>query len=255
MKVITLSNQKGGCGKTTTAQTLAIGLVNRGYKVLAIDADPQCNLSSVFGLMSQKKTKGTLLDVMKQDLSIKSCAFPVRIGLDVLASNPDLNKADKEFAEIGDSVILNDALEEVTDYDFVVVDTPPNMGALTTNALMASDFCIVPMTPDYFSIQGLQQLNRQVQIVKRFGSSVEVLGILLTRCDRTNLSNIITNDIKKAAETLGTTVFNSCISQAVAIRESQLIQSDIYASSPKSKVVQEYDLFIDECIQRIKEGN
>lgn len=254
MKVITLANQKGGCGKTTTAHTLAIGLVNSGYRVLAIDCDSQCNLSSVFGLMSEKKTKGTLLDVMQQDMAISECVSTVRIGLDILACNPKLSDVDKMFSDFEDVMILNDELEKVQEnYDFVVIDTPPAVNTLTTSALMTSDFLIVPMTADYFSIQGFNLLEKKIATLKRMGSNIEILGILLTRCDRTSLTNDLKESISEIAKELNTTVFNSTIRQGVAVRESQLLQSDIFTESPKAAVTQDYNAFINECIERINE--
>lgn len=254
MKVITLANQKGGCGKTTTAHTLAIGLCNHGYRVLAIDCDSQCNLSSVFGLMSEKKTKGTLYDVMQQNLSISECVATVRIGLDVLPCNPRLSDVDKMFPDIDDLMILNDELEKVQDkYDFVVIDTPPAVNTLTASALMTSDFLIVPMTADYFSIQGFNLLEKKIAKLKRIGSNIEILGILLTRCDRTSLTSSLKESVSEIAKELNTTVFDSTIRQGVAIRESQLLQSDIFTESPKATVTQDYKAFIDECIARMNE--
>lgn len=254
MKVITLANQKGGCGKTTTAQTLAIGLVNHGYRVLVIDCDAQCNLSSVFGLMSEKRTKGTLLDVMQQDMTISECVASVRIGLDVLACNPKLSDADKMFSDFEDIMILNDALEKVKNsYDYVVIDTPPAVNTLTTSALMTSDYLIVPMTADYFSIQGFNLLERKITTLKRMGSNIEILGILLTRCDRTSLTSTLKESITEIARELNTTIFESTIRQGVAIRESQLLQSDIFSESPKAAVTQDYNAFINECIERMSE--
>lgn len=254
MKVITLANQKGGCGKTTTAQTLAIGLANHGNRVLAIDCDSQCNLSSVFGLMSEKKTKGTLLDVMQQDMSISDCVASIRIGLDVLPCNPKLTDADKMFTDLEDVMILNDELEKVKDkYDYVVIDTPPAVNILTTSALMTSDFLIVPMTADYFSIQGFNLLEKKIATLKRMGSNIEILGILLTRCDRTSLTSALKESISGIAKKMGTTLFNSTIRQGVAIRESQLLQSDIFTESPRATVTQDYTAFINECLERMND--
>ena len=254
MKVITLANQKGGCGKTTTAQLLSVGLVNKGFNVLAIDCDAQCNLSSVFGLMSSNKTKGTLLDVMNQEADISDCVYKIKIGLDVLSGNPKLNNADKMYSEFEDITILNDALEKVKNkYDYVVIDTPPAVNVLTTSALMTSDYLIVPMTADYFSIQGFNLLQKKVSSLKKIGSNIEILGILLTRYDRTSITSTLAENVEQIAKDLNTTLFESTIRQGVAIRESQLLQSDIFTESPKSKVALEYSSFVDEVIQRISE--
>lgn len=254
MKVITLANQKGGCGKTTTAQTLAIGLVNQGYHVLMIDCDPQCNLSSLFGIESEKRTKGTLLDVMRQDMTINDVAYSARINLDIVTCHPRLSKADKEFSDIDDCVLLNDAIEALNGaYDYVVIDTPPNVGTLTTNALLASDYLIIPSTPDFFSVQGLQQIKQHLANVQRLGGTVQTLGVLLTRCDRTTLTTALKDEIAQFAKEMDSSLFNASIRQGVAIRESQLMKSDIFTDAPKSHVAMEYKEFVDEVITRIKE--
>lgn len=256
MKVITLANQKGGCGKTSTAQLLAVGLANRGYKVLAIDGDAQCNLSSVFGLMVEQSNKKTLLEIMMQTASIPECAVSINDKLDILPGNLKLSDVDKMFANFEDIMILNDALEKVQkSYDFVVIDTPAAVNTITTSALMTADYLIIPMTADYFSIQGFDLLCRKIAALKRLGSNIEVLGILLTRCDRTNLTKMLKEELTKLASKLDTVIFDSTIRQSVIIRESQLLQSNIFIESPKAPITQDYIHFINECITKMHMGD
>ena len=145
-------------------------------------------------------------------------------------------------------------LEKVKNkYDYVVIDTPPAVNVLTTSALMTSDYLIVPMTADYFSIQGFNLLQKKVSSLKKIGSNIEILGILLTRYDRTSITSTLAENVEQIAKELNTTLFESTIRQGVAIRESQLLQSDIFTESPKSKVALEYSSFVDEVIQRISE--
>lgn len=252
MKTITLANQKGGCGKTTTAQTLAIGLVNKGYKVLAIDCDPQCNLSSVFGI-SPEDNGATLFEVMKGEKSLKECVVNIRIGLDILPGSLFLNEADRTFTKPATApFILQRIVSKVSEYDFCILDTAPSLGIMTINALIATDYLIIPMTPDYFTIQGLCQLKNNIEDVKEINENLKVSGLLLTRCDRTSLTGMLKEDIATAAETMGTKVFETTIRQGVAIRESQLLQSNIFEESPKAAVTEEYSSFIDEFLR--KEG-
>lgn len=249
MKVITLANQKGGCGKTTTSHILAAGLSNRGYKVLAIDCDPQCNFSTVCGLMPSTE-QSTLYDVLNHQASIQEAKVTTAAGFDAVQGDLMLCEADRKFTKVGSEFMLREALEKIPPYDFVVVDTAPSLGILTVNALAAADYLIIPMTPDYFSFQGLEQLKDNIQDVKKYcNQNLKVSGLLLTRCDRTSLTRMMKEDIIVAAESMGTKVFHSTVRQGVAIRESQLLQSDIFRESPKANVTVEYSSFIDEFLK------
>ena len=249
MKVITLANQKGGCGKTTTSHTLAAGLHNRGYKVLAIDCDPQCNFSTVFGLMPPQGSF-TLYDVLSQQISISEAKVTAPAGPDVILGDLMLCGADRKFITVGSEFMLREALEKAPGYDFAVIDTAPSLGILTINALVAADFLVIPMTPDYFSFQGLEQLKDNIQSVRKYcNGDLKISGLLLTRCDRTGLTRMMKEDIATAAESMGTKVFHATVRQGVAIRESQLLQSDIFKESPKANVTAEYSSFIDEFLE------
>lgn len=249
MKIITLANQKGGCGKTTTSHTLATGLYNRGYKVLAIDCDPQCNFSTLCDL-EISENQPTLYDVLNQEATIQEAKITLPDGLDVIQGDLMLCEADRKFIKTGSEFILKETLKQITDYDFIVIDTAPSLGILTVNALVATDFLIIPMTPDYFSLQGLEQLKNNIQSVKKYcNPKLKISGLLLARCDRTSLTGMMKEDITTAAESMGTKVFNSTIRQGVAIRESQFLKSNIFKESPKATVTQEYNNFIDEFLE------
>lgn len=249
MKVITLANQKGGCGKTTTSHILATGLCNRGYKVLSIDCDPQCNFSTVCGLMPSKE-QATLYDVLNHQATIQEAKITISSGLDVIQGDLMLCEADRKFVKVGSEFMLREALEKIPPYDFVVIDTAPSLGILTVNALVTADYLVIPMTPDYFSFQGLEQLKNNIQDIKKYcNKNLKVSGLLLTRCDRTGLTKMMKEDITTAAESMGTKVFQSTVRQGVAIRESQLLQSDIFKESPKANVTAEYNSFIDEFLE------
>lgn len=249
MKIITLANQKGGCGKTTTSHTLAIGLCNRGYKVLAIDCDPQCNFSTLCDL-EISENQPTLYDVLNQEATIQESKITLPDGLDVIQGDLMLCEADHKFINAGIEFILKETLKQITDYDFIVIDTAPSLGILTVNALVATDFLIIPMTPDYFSLQGLEQLKNNIKSVKKYcNPKLKISGLLLTRCDRTSLTGMMKEDITTAAKSMGTKVFNSTIRQGVAIRESQFLKSTIFKESPRAIVTQEYNNFIDEFLE------
>ena len=256
MVTISLSNQKGGVGKTTTAFNLGVGLVNSGYRVLLVDCDPQCNLTSSMQLPAEKKTKGTLLDVLREDATIKECLYTPKINLDILTGSKQLNKADKEFSDLADVYLLNDALVELNDeYDFCLIDTPPNIGVLTTNALIASEFVLVPMTPDYFSLQGVVELKHHIDSVKRVGCEVELLGLLLGRFDHTNLSKDAEEAFAKEAEKMGTTIFETKIRQSVTVRQSQASKQDVFAFAPTSQVANDFNDLVKEFIRKVESYN
>lgn len=253
MKVITLANQKGGCGKTTTAQILAIGLANRGYKVLSIDCDAQCNLTSVLGIVPEQQ-QNTMYELLKNESALNNCVVSVRENLDLIPGNLLLNGADREFNKVSAPYMLDKILSNTKKYDFCVIDTAPSFGIMTINALMATDLLIIPMTPDYFTIQGLAQLKENIEEIQSIqqGKKLKVSGLLLTRCDRTGMTAVMKDSIASAAKSMSSSVFNATIRQGVAIRESQLLQSDIFTESPKSNVTAEYNAFIDELIEREK---
>lgn len=251
MQTITLSNQKGGVAKTTTAHILAAGLHNRNYKILIVDLDPQCNLSYSCGI-DMMKVEHTLYDVFKGNAISKEAITSVKQGFDIVSGGLTLAGADMDFTQTGREYMLREALREVSDdYDYCIIDTPPTLGILTVNALTASQTIIIPMTADIYAIQGLSQLQGLIKNVRKYcNSELDIAGLLLTRySDRTVISRDLKQYIEEAAERLETKLFQSTIREAVAVRESQLIVSDIFTESPKSKVAKDYNDFIDEFLK------
>jgi len=149
------------------------------------------------------------------------------------------------------SAFVNREKAVLDDYDYCIIDTPPTLGILTVNALTASQSIIIPMTADAYSIQGLSQLQGLIKNVRKYcNSELDIAGLLLTRySDRTVISRDLKRYIEEAAERLETKLFQSTIREAVAVRESQLVVSDIFTESPKSKVAKDYNDFIDEFLK------
>lgn len=255
MKIITLANQKGGVAKTTTSSALAAGLANRGNRVLAVDLDPQCNFSLACGvdLLSFDQT---IYDVFKDDADIMSTIAPTPLGYDLLPGGLSLAAADMEFTQLGREKMLSNALSKVSGYDYIIIDTPPTLGILTANALMASDFLIVPMAADIYSIQGLNNLSGFIGNVHKYGNpNLKISGLLITKYNgRQNLSKTLMEQIEAAAAVLGTKVFQTKIRESVAIREAALEQSDIFKEAPKAKATLDYDAFIEEFLGGISDG-
>lgn len=162
MKVVSISNIKGGVGKTTTAAVLSVGLAEKGYKILMVDSDPQTNLSMCF---FQEKTdeSPSLYHVYRDIKSIEEVKVPVNDKLDLIIGDFELCNADMQFTKAGRLKILKKAIRNIDGkYDFVIIDTPPNLGVLSLNAFLASDYVIVPMTVDSFSFKGVRLLKVSV---------------------------------------------------------------------------------------------
>lgn len=250
MKTLTAINQKGGVGKTTTALCTAHGLAARGYKVLFVDLDPQQNASSV---LQVKGAKPSSLDVLTGEAEAAE-AIQGAGSLDAIAADPQAAHADKLLEGIGAEHRLKEALAPVASaYDFIVLDTPPALGTLTTNALTASDAAVIPAQADIFSLEGIGQLAGTLEAVKRYANpSLSIAGILLTRFNsRTTLSRDIQEAADEAAAALGTTSFSSTIREGIAVKEAQAMKQSLFDYAPRAKVTQDYSSYIDELLGRV----
>ena len=209
MKVIALSNQKGGCAKTTTAQLLSAGLSRQGKKVIAIDTDPQGNFSFGYGLTDPEEGY-SLYDVYRKRSDISNCIVPIRIGLDAVQGGIMLAGADMEFNQTGREYMLKEAIENIHDrYDYCIIDTPPSLGVLTMNALTVADEVIVPISCDAYSMQGLGQLISFISNIRKyFNRSLHIEGLLLTRYVASQLtSKAVRNSLQPVADQLQTKIF------------------------------------------------
>lgn len=248
MEIVTLTNQKGGVAKTTTAYCLGIGLYNKGNRVLLIDLDAQSNLSFTAGV-DIAGLKTSLYDVFKGKSDICEAIQPIQVGLDIATSGIEMAAADMEFVGIGRETILAEYLEKVKDnYDYCIIDTPPTLGVLNMNALTASHKVIIPLTADVYSLQGVAQLGSFINSIKRhYNSNLAVDGLLLTRYnDRIVLTQALIGNIETAAHSLNTKVYNTRIRETVAVRESQATQQDLYTSSPHATATEDYKSFTNE---------
>ena len=251
MRTVSLSNQKGGVAKTTTTESLASGLSKRGYRVLAVDLDPQCNLSLGSGV-DILDMEYTLYDVFKGSEGLPSLIQHTSIGYDLITGGLSLAGADMDFTQTGREYMLREALDGLkAEYDYCIIDTPPTLGILTVNALTAADSVIIPLTADLYSIQGLSQLSLLIQRVRKYSNKgLKIAGLLITRHDeRTNVSKALSEQIAKAAEQLETVVFSKPIRNSVAVRESQLMRSDLFTEAPKANATIDYQAFIEEFLK------
>ena len=252
MKIVSISNIKGGVGKTTTAAVLAAGLVEKGYRVLLIDSDPQTNLTMCF-LQEQTDELSSLYDIYGDGESIDDVKVPVRDNLDLIIGDFELCNADIQFTKAGRLKMLKKAIKSIDgEYDFVIIDTPPNLGVLSLNAFIASDYMVVPMSVDSFSLKGVRLLKETLDdVADETEKELPVAGILLTKYNsRTNVSKLLEKSLNSAAGLLGTKVFGNRIRQAVVVQESQIAKEDLFSYSPDAKVAEDYKGFIDEFLER-----
>lgn len=249
-KVISISNQKGGVGKTTTTGAVAAGYKQKGYKVLCVDLDPQANLS--FSAGAETEDCPTIYEILKGEAKA-SFSIQKLPSFDVISSNILLSGIELEFTQTGREYLLKENLAQVKDkYDYIFIDTPPALSILTVNAFTASDYIIIPMIADIFSLQGIAQLSETIDRVRKYcNPNLKVEGIVLTKYNkRTVLSREIKGTAELIAKELKTIIFNTTIRSSVAIMEAQTNQQDIFNYAPKNTATQDYKELVEEFIER-----
>lgn len=249
--IITVSNQKGGVGKTTTSAALISGLTLAGMRVLGVDFDPQGNLGFCLGLESQNGPGA--LEALKGDMSVHEAASSTPYG-DILSSDIMLSNGLDQVAAEHRELILTNVLDSVKDeYDYVVIDTPPALNLLTVNAYTASDYLIIPMSSDILSLVGLSQLTETIETVRStVNPRLNVLGILLTRFNpRTLLSRDVLEMAQQLANQIDTRVFDTKIRAGVAVAEAPAHGESIFDYNPRSGAVGDYQDFIREVMEII----
>ena len=250
MKIIAVTNQKGGVGKTTTCVNLAAYVANSGKRVLLIDIDPQGNACSSVGV-EVGKGQTSIYEVLLSDASIREAIYPsVMKNLDVVPSNVDLSAAEVDLVYIDNRErVLENCLKEIDGaYDFVFIDCPPSLGLLTVNALTATDSIIIPIQCEYFALVGLGQLMNTVRLIKKhLNPSIEIEGVLLTMKDnRSNLVAQVSDEIKKY---FGTKVYNTYIPRNIRLAESPSHGKPILLYDNKSKGANAYQALADEFLK------
>lgn len=244
-QIITVTNQKGGVGKTTTAAALVCGLHQRGAKVLGLDLDPQGNLGFNLGL--DIGTGSTIYDVIKGSCSIEDAIVPSDYG-DVLPSDIMLSAAEVEFTMPRREFLLSEQLSAVRErYDFIIIDTPPALNVLTVNAYVASDGLIVPMEAEVLSLVGITQLQETIETVRStFNPHLKVLGILLNKFNpRLTLSKDILELAEEVARQLDSQVFPPKIRRGVGVAMAPAHGQTVLTFQPKSRPAQDFQDMVD----------
>ena len=257
-KVITINIQKGGVGKTTTAHEVASNLTALDYKVLAIDLDQQQNLSAIAGA----KLVGyyNIYDLLKGECKFVDC-IQEGVHYDIAVAGKKLTEAEKEFSNWDDVYRLDIALKEhnVKDhYDFIIIDTPPNLGILPSMALTTADFVLIPVEASSSGAQGLGQLYERIEKVRHpergTNKNLKVAGMLLTMFnDRTKFTQHVRKQLEIIAEQRDTKIFDTFIHTAIAVKESQSWKQSLTRYDPKSKPAIDYKKLTLEVLDEIKE--
>lgn len=237
-KIISIAAQKGGTGKSTTAAALTAGLKLQGFKTLAVDLDPQATLSYFMGATAGDSSSYELMKGAPAAEVIQRTA------------QGDIIPASLRLAEIdaGEPYLLRDALKPISlEYDYIIIDNAPTLGALLVNGLMAAQEIIIPVRADATALQSIYQLTETIRAAQSRNSALNVAGILVTQYSRrTCLARDLLEVIKKKAAEQGLSVFNTQIRPGVAIQEAQLMQSSLFDYAPKSNPAIDYMQLIKE---------
>lgn len=253
-RIIAIANQKGGVGKTTTAINLSASLASLGKKVLAIDMDPQGNMSSGLGV-DKNEVEKTVYDLIIGNIGIEECIYEELIeNLDVLPSNIDLSAAEIELIGVDNKeYILRDEVNKVKEkYDFIIIDCPPALSMLTINAMTTSDSVLVPIQCEYYALEGLSQLIHTIELVQeRLNPELEIEGVVFTMYDaRTNLSLQVVENVK---DNLNQNIYKTIIPRNVRLAEAPSYGMPINLYDPKSKGTESYLLLAEEVINKGEE--
>jgi len=251
--IITVTNQKGGVGKTTTAINLSAALAMRGHKTLLVDMDPQSNSSVSF--VDVHPLEKSVFEVLTNSReSFTDIIVPTAFEhLSLAPSKISLAKLESRLVGELDSIFrLKDQLEEISDqYEHIIIDTPPTLGIITVNGLVAATHVLIPIQSSYFALEGTEDLLETLGKIKdRPNPDLEVLGVLITIHDKRTL---LARDIKEQVEQVfGDKVFKTCISKSVRLEESPAYKEPIFTFAPRSSGAAEYSKLCEEVIKRGK---
>lgn len=253
-RIIAIANQKGGVGKTTTAINLSACLAEAGQKVLTVDFDPQGNATSGLGL-EKTEVEETVYEMMLGSCSLEDCLQKeVQENLDVLPSDSNLSGAEIELLEVENKeFVLKRNLEAVADfYDFIIIDCPPSLSLLTINALVAANTVLVPIQCEYYALEGLSQVLRTINLVKKkMNPDLELEGVVFTMYDaRTNLSLEVVENVKA---NLNETIYKTIIPRNVRLAEAPSHGKPINLYDSRSTGAESYRLLAAEVISRGEE--
>lgn len=258
MKVIAIINQKGGVGKTTTAAATSAILIEKGYKILVIDMDAQCNLSNYYGLNEDKlESIDTTFDCLTNTkFDLQKAVVNTEQG-DIVPSSIKMASVESIIMpDLDRHLRLKQGLSFLEDkYDYVILDTPPALGIITINALTAADFVVIPALADRFSMQGITQVVNTISLVRdTVNSKLQIAGVLMTAFQKTtSLQKAMQEYIKSLANNLGINTFKNTIRFTVIVREAQANRVSLTNYGKYKDVTYDYRKYVDELLNIINQ--
>ena len=254
-KIIALTNQKGGVGKTTTAVNLAAGLGAAGKNVLLVDIDPQGNTTSGYGI-NKRSVKASTYQLIIGEKALQECTIKTMYpGVSVVPSSIDLAGAELELVDLDhrESRLREALLQAKSQYDFILIDCPPSLGLLTLNGLNSADSVLIPIQCEYYALEGLSQLMSSVRSVKRlYNPSIDIEGVLVTMYDsRLNLTTQVVDEVKRF---FPRKVYRTVIPRNVRLSEAPGFGKPIRYYDPSSKGAAAYDSLAVEVIKNNSKG-
>lgn len=252
MAIITaISNQKGGVGKTTTAQALACGIRKRGQRVLLVDLDPQANLTYSMGATIEEG-EPSVYECMIGEAEVTQVIRKNENG-EILPSSLSLSGIERKLNSMGRAHVLRKLLEPIrSNYDHIIIDTPPALNVMTENAYTAADQVIVTLEASAYSVQGVFQLYGMIEEAQEYtNKGLKLAGVLICRYKgQTTIGKGIRDQIEQLAEQLGTTAYETVIREGVAVQEAQAVKANLQEYAPQSNQAKDYEAFVEEFLRR-----
>lgn len=250
--IIAFSHLKGGVGKTTGAINVATCLARMGYKTLLLDMDPQSSASEVF--LNANLPEKTLYHVLYEEVPLSKVALPISENLDLAPSSIDMAMLENRLRERVDGYHMLQIAMEGHPYQFVIIDTPPSIGVLTSNALIASTHLVIPVQASYFALKGIQNIMQTYHTIRqRANPSLALLGVLITMIDdRLTFAKDIKSDV---IDLFGDKVFETVIHRTVKLEESPAYRKNIFEHAPRSRGSEEFTQLTQEIIDRCRNSS